>query len=259
LIDRFAGATLQAMSYLFCSILYRTKDFDSKVLLKHLEDSSQAVEGECFSHVEVRRGLEAIFYFAGNYKTKSAEFAAACELFLLDEYGQEIKQTALELGMKKFEFYVWLSSDMSPFDLAMKFTADGFEGMAAEEAQGERVRVSPAGVEYKSEACPITPEQFGLVGGDESKLDEDAYQRAVGDWEGDYAGGALIYQNLKVTRQKVIEALHKAWDAEPIWPVEKQAKKGAKKKKPPKADDKFDFTIPAIPRWEFYKDDKPSE
>lgn len=248
------------MSYLFCSILYRTKDFDAEIMRQHLAESTQTFEGECFTHVEVRRGLEAIFYFAGDFTTKSAEFAAACELFLLDQYGDEIKQTALESGRKKFEFYVWLSSDMSPFDLAMRFTADTFEGMAIDEEHGERVLVSPAGVEHHTEECPITPEQFGLVGKDDSKFDEDAYQRAIDEWEGGYAGGALIYRNLKVSRQKVIEALHAAWDKEPLWPAkEPTAKKSAKKpatkrkaKKPAKPRDDLDFTIPAIPRWDGY-------
>lgn len=148
-----------ALSYLFCSILYRSKDFDAEIMRQHLDGATQSFEGECFTHVEVRRGLEAIFYFAGDFTTKSAAFAAACEL-LLDQYGEEIKQTALESGRKKFEFYVWLSSDMSPFDSAMKSTADTFEGTAIDEEHGERVRVSPAGVEHRTEECPITPEQL---------------------------------------------------------------------------------------------------
>jgi len=211
----------RAVSYLFVAYIYDKRRFSPKAIVDFWSDAEQAFAGEKLVRVAVSPRVDAAFYFAGNFSTKTDAFGYGCEAMLLDEYA-EGPATALRAASEaSFQYAVWLSSDMFDYDVSMLYSAQGFEGRAIIDGRGERVSVKSGRVEhYQAADLALGPRELGFVSEGGGDFDEDAYQQALAEREEPFRPNLLVHDALGVTRGKVIDALHNAWGGkgEVLWP-----------------------------------------
>lgn len=210
------------MSYLFVAYLWEKKRFAPKALSDVWADAEPRFAGEELVHVNVTPRVEAAFYFAGNFPTKSEAFSYGCEAMLMDGWADAPAEARLEAGDNDFRYLVWMSSDMFDYDVVLCFEGATFVGRALIDGEGERVAVEDDAVkDYQFAETMVDPAEFGADGDNEDNFDEAAYQKAVDAREKPFWPGGFVKDTLGVTRQQVIEALHKAWDGkgQPLWPA----------------------------------------
>jgi len=210
------------MSYLFVAYLWESKRFAPHVLVDFWKDAEQRFPGEQLVHVTVNSRVEAAFYFPGNFRTKTEAFSYGCEVMFIDGYAEAPGLERQEVEDFDFRYLVWASSDMFQYDIVTQYHGGFFEGRAIIEGEGERVAVDDGDkvTDYAYGSTTVDPAEFGADGNDDKNFDEDAYHREVENREKPYSPGDLIQKTLKVSRQDVILALHKAWDGKGrvLWP-----------------------------------------
>lgn len=245
------------VSYLFAAYLYDKRRFNVKPIVDLWSDVEPAFAGEQLVRVAVSPRVEAVFYFSGAFSTKSRAFFAACEPLLLDGYAEGPAEALRERGERKFKYAVWLSSDMFDYDISMLFSGDDFEGRAIIEGRGERVSVEGGGVKgYELAPLQFVPRELGLVDEKTGHFDEDAFERIVAEREEPFRPGLLVHDEIGVTRGKVIDALHHAWNdqGEVVWPP------GGPKDTPELRQAIADATNPTIlglPLWDYLAQQAP--
>lgn len=237
------------MSYLFVAYLWEKKRFAPQCLVDAWNEADPRFAGEELVHVTVSPRVEAAFYFTGNFSTKSEAFSYGCEAMLMDGWAEAPAEERREVEDYDFRYIVWLSSDMFEYDVVLRFDGDSFEGRALIDGQGERVSVKDGVVTaYEQSETTVDPADFGADGADDKNFDEGAYHKAVAAREKPFSPGALVHETLGVDRQKVILALHKAWDGKgkTLWP------KGGAQDTPElrKELESGDSFMPALPLWE---------
>lgn len=209
------------MSYLFVAYLWEKKRFAPQVLVDAWAEAEPRFAGEQLVHVSVSPKVEAAFYFSGHFSTKSEAFAYGSEAMLADGWAEAPVEERHEVGDYDFRYLVWISSDMFDYDVALRYEGRSFDGRAIIDGQGERVSVEEDVVkDYALEELNVDPAAFGADGDKDENFDEDAYHKAVADREKPFRPGGLIHETLGITRQQVIQALHKAWDGKGkvLWP-----------------------------------------
>lgn len=236
------------MSYLFVAYLWEKKRFAPQCLVDSWGEADPQFAGEELVHVTVNPRVEAAFYFAGNFSSKSEAFSRACEAMLMDAWAEAPAEERREAGDLDFRYIVWLSSDMFEYDVVLRFQGDSFEGRAIIDGQGERVEVVDGVVTaYELGATTVDPAEFGADGKDDKNFDEKAYEKAMAAREKPFSPGALVRDTLRVNRQEVIEALHRAWDGKGkvLWP-EGGAQDTPELRKELESGESF---MPALPIW----------
>ena len=239
------------MSYLFVAYLWEKKRFAPQCLVDSWGEADPQFAGEELLHVTVNPRVEAAFYFAGNFSTKSEAFSHACEAMLMDAWAEAPAEERREAGDLDFRYTVWLSSDMFEYDVALHFAGNSFEGRALIDGQGERVEVVDGVVTaYEFGATTVDPADFGADGKDDKNFDEAAYEKAMAAREKQFKPGTLVRDTLRVNRQEVIEALHKAWDrkGKTLWP-EGGPQDTPELRKELESGESF---MPALPLWAEY-------
>jgi hypothetical protein len=236
------------MSYLFVTYLWEKKRFAPQVLVDTWDDAEPRFAGEELTHVAVNPRVEAAFYFAGNFSTKSEAFSYGSEAMLMDGWAEAPAEARREAGDYDFRYIVWLSSDMFEYDVVLRFEGNSFEGRALIDGQGERVSVVDGVVtDYELADTTVDASEFGADGDNDENFDEDAYHKAVEAREKPFWPGGLVHETLGVDRQKVILALHKAWDekGKALWP-KGGAQDTSELRKALESGDSF---VPALPLW----------
>lgn len=239
------------MSYLFVAYLWEKKRFAPQCLVDSWSEADPRFAGEELIHVSVSPRVEAAFYFTGNFSTKSEAFSYGCEAMLLDGWAESPAEERREAGDLDFRYIVWLSSDMFEYDVVLRYEGDSFEGRAIIDGQGERVSVVDGVVTaYEFAPTTVNAADFGADGKDDKNFDEAAYEKAIAAREKPFSPGALVHETLGVDRQKVILALHKAWDrkGKTLWPSG-GAQDTPELRKELESGDSF---MPALPLWAEY-------
>lgn len=236
------------MSYLFVAYLWEKKRFAPQVLVDTWGDAEPRFAGEELRHVSVSRRVEAAFYFSGNFSTKSEAFSYGCEAMLMDGWAEAPAEERREAGDYDFQYLVWLSSDMFEYDVVLRYQGNSFDGRGLIDGQGERVAVEDGIVkDYQFAETLVDPAEFGADGEGDKNFDEAAYHKAVEAREKPFWPGGLVKETLGVTRQQVIQALHKAWDdkGQALWP------KGGAQDSPElrKELESGDSFMPGLPLW----------
>lgn len=242
------------MSYLYCVILYEKGRFDPALVEGCVHGCAPSFAGEHLTQISVTAKVDAIFYLAGAFATKALAFMYACEDYLIDGFPDRVAAAFRASGPPAdSRFYVWLSSDMFPHDVAMKYTPDGFEGRALMQDRGEQVLVAKQKLcAYAMEEVAVNPENFGLRGDDESNFDEDAYQAACAKRSEPFDPARWIRGELKVTRAKVIDALQDLESrGKVLWPEGGPRYTPALKKKTARCDDPI---MPDLPLWAYLRE-----
>ena len=129
------------MSYLFVAYLYDKRRCSAKSILGPWADAEPAFAGESLVRVSVSPRVEAVFYVPGSFRLKSLAFSFGCEVFLVDDWAAAPAEALRKAGEKDWQYVAWVSSDMSDYDVAMRFTPDGFDGRAMIDGEGERVAI----------------------------------------------------------------------------------------------------------------------
>jgi hypothetical protein len=212
---------LSGMSYLFVAYLWEKKRFARQVLVDAWEEAEPRFPGEQLVHVNVNDRVEAAFYFPGNFSTKSEAFSYGCEVMLMDGWAEAPADERQEVEDFDFRYLVWMSSDMSEYDVVLRYQGTTFGGRAIIDGQGERVTVDEGAVkDYALADISVDPAEFGADGDKDENFDEPAYHRAVEDRAKPFSPRKIIQEVLKVGRQDVIRALHQAWDDKGtvLWP-----------------------------------------
>lgn len=232
---------LARMSYLFVAYLWEKRRFARSVLEDVWRDAEPRFPGEQLVHVNVNARVEAAFYFPGNFRTKTEAFSYGCEVMLMDGYAEAPVEDRKEVGDYDFRYVVWLSSDMFEYDVVLQYEGDSFDGRAIIEGEGERVAVEEDKVkDYAYGETSVDAAEFGEDG-------ETAYFRALEAKQKPFDPSKIIAETLKVTRQEVIQALHKAWDGKGrvLWP-EGGAKDTEEMRKELETAEPF---MPGLPLW----------
>jgi hypothetical protein len=104
----------------------------------------------------------------------------------------------------------------------------------------------------------IGPRELGLVDESTGHFDEEAYQRALTEREEPFRPGLLVHDALGVTRGKVIDALHNAWDnrGEVLWPSGGAKDTPALRRAIATAEQPI---MLALPLWEYLATERPSK
>jgi len=251
------------MSYLFAAYLWKKQEYAPLTLGSVWREAEPRFAGEELVHVAVTSKVMAAFYFSGNFSTKSEAFAYACETMLLDGWAESPAEERREAGDFEFRYFVWLSSDMFEYDVAVSYDGAGFEGRALIDGQGERVVVDEGVVkDYELANTHVDPAEFGADGEDDEHFDEDAYSEALSEREKPFSPGGWIYDVLGVSRQQVILALHKAWDekGKTLWP-EGGAQDTPELRKELEAGDSCAPDLPMWSEWgeQYVPKEKPAE
>lgn len=236
------------MSYLFAAYLWKKQEYAPLTLGSVWSGAEPRFAGEELVYVTVTPKVMAAFYFSGNFSTKSEAFAYACETMLLDGWAEAPAEERRQAGDNEFRYFVWLSSDMFEYDVAVCYEGTGFQGRAMIEGQGERVVVEEDVVkDYELADTSVDPSEFGANDEDDENFDERAYEKARIEREKPFSPGEWIHDVLGVSRQQVILALHKAWDkkGKTLWP------EGGAKDTPElrKELDAGDSCAPYLPMW----------
>jgi hypothetical protein len=245
------------MSYLFCVILYEKARFDPALIEDHVRGMNPTFAGECLVKIPVTKKVEAIFYLAGAFPTKSLAFMYACEDYLVDGFPDTIAEAFRNSNPPAAgRFYVWLSSDMFPYDVALKYTPDSFEGRAVIEDKAERVALAKGQLlAYELAEHSIQASDFGLRGNDESSFDEDAYHEAIAQWSEPFDPEHWIKTELQVSRLQIINALEDlATKGQVFWPEGGPRFTPALKKKTARCDDPI---LPDLPLWDYLREQHP--
>lgn len=241
------------MSYLFAAYLWKKQEYAPLTLGSVWSGAEPRFAGEQLVYVTVTPKVMAAFYFSGSFSTKSEAFAYACETLLSDGWGEAPAEERRKAGDYEFRYFVWLSSDMFEYDVAVCYEGTGFQGRAMIDGQGERVVVEDDVVkDYELTDTGVDPEEFGVVDEDDENFDEREYEKARIEREKPFSPGEWIHDVLGVTRQQVILALHKAWDkkGKTLWP-EGGAKDTPELRKELEAGDSC---APDLPMWSEWGD-----
>lgn len=186
------------------------------------KDAEPRFPGEQLVHVTVNSRVEAAFYFSGNFRTKTEAFSYACEVMFADGYAEAPAAERQAADDFDFRYLVWASSDMFEYDIVTQYEGAYLEGRALVEGEGERVSVDDTDkvTDYAYGSTTVDPAEFGADGDKDENFDESAYHREVAARSKPYSPQELIQKTLKITRQDVILALHKAWDGKGrvLWP-----------------------------------------
>ncbi len=236
------------MSYLFVAYLWEKKRFEPQCLVDSWAEADPRFAGEELFHVSVTPRIDAAFYFTGNLATKSEAFSYGCESMLMDGWAEAPAEVRREVDDLDFQYIVWMSSDMFEYDVVLRFDGNSFEGRALIDGQGERVSVVDGEVTaYELANTVVDAADFGADGKGDKNFDEAAYHKAVAAREKPFSPGRLVHETLGVDRQKVILALHKAWDdqGKALWP-EGGAQDTPELRKELESGDSF---MPALPLW----------
>jgi hypothetical protein len=244
-------AFLPRMSYLFVAYLWEKNNFAPQCLVDTWAEADPRFAGEELFHVTVNPRIEAAFYFTGNLATKSEAFSYGCEAMLMDGWAESPAEDRREAGDLEFRYMVWLSSDMFDYDVVLCYDGDSFEGRAIIDGQAERVKVVDGVVtDYELASTAVDPADFGADGKQDKNFDEAAYHKAVAAREKPFSPGDLVHKTLRINRQDVILALHKAWDdkGKALWP-EGGAQDTPELRKELESADSF---MPSLPLWTEY-------
>ncbi|MDI1449914.1 hypothetical protein [Polyangium sp. 6x1] len=209
------------MSYLFVAYLYDKRRCSAKALMEPWADAEPGFAGESLVRVAVSPRVEAVFYFPGNFRLKSQAFSFGCEVFLVDDWAAAPAEALRKAGARDWQYVAWASSDMSDYDVAMRFTPDGFEGRAMIDGEGERVALDQGVLRtYEKKTIAASPQELGFGVAGSGAFDEQAFERALVEREEPFRPGLLVHDTLGVTRGKVIDALDNVAEGqgEVLWP-----------------------------------------
>ncbi|MDI3284170.1 hypothetical protein [Polyangium sp. 15x6] len=238
------------MSYLFVAYLYDKRRCSAKAIVDPWSDAEAGFAGESLVRVAVSPRVEAVFYFPGNFRLKSQAFSFGCEVFLVDDWASAPAEALRRAGARDWQYVGWASSDMSDYDVAMRFTPDGFDGRAMIDGEGERIAIDRGVVQtYEKKTIAASPQELGFGTDGSGTFDEEAFERALVEREELFRPGLLVHDTLGVTRGKVIDALHNVADGqgEVLWPRGGPLDTQALRRAVAEAEDPL---VPALPLWE---------
>ncbi|MDI1436412.1 hypothetical protein [Polyangium sorediatum] len=242
------------MSYLFVAYLYDKRRCSAKAIVDPWADVEPRFAGERLVRVAVSPRVEAVFYFPGNFRQKSLAFSLGCEVFLGDDVAAAPAEARRKAGERDWQYVAWASSDMNDYDVAMRFTPDGFEGRAMIDGEGERVVIDKGGLRtYEKKTIAASPQELGFGIEGSATFDEAAFERALVEREEPFRPGLLVHDTLGVTRGKVIDALDIVGEGqgEVLWPKGGPVDSQALRRASVEADDPI---VPALPLWEHLRD-----
>ena len=247
------------MSYLFVAYLYDKRRCSAQAILSPWADAAPGFAGESLVRVAVSPRVEAVFYFPGNFRLKSLAFSFGCEVFLLDDWAAAPAEALRKAGEREWQYVAWTSSDMTDYDVAMRFTPDGFEGRAMIDGEGERVVIDKGAlVTYEKKTLAVDPEELGFGRAESATFEAEAFERALVEREEPFRPGLLVHDTLGVTRGKVIDALDNAAErrGEVLWPKGGPVDTQALRRAVVEADDPI---VPALPLWEHLRGEAKKE
>ncbi|MRG91376.1 hypothetical protein [Polyangium spumosum] len=244
------------MSTLFVAYLFDKRRCSAASLLSPWASLGPRFAGESLVRVAVSPRVEAVFYLPGNLRQRSLVFSFGCEMFLVDDWAAAPAEALRAAGARDWQYVAWASSDMGDYDVALRFTPDGFEGRAMIDGEGERVALKKGVLEtYEKKTIVASPEELGFGAAGGAGFDEQAFERALVEREEPFRPNLLVHDTLGVTRGKVIDALDNlaAGQGEVLWPRSGALDRQALRRAAADADAPI---VPALPLWEHLRDGK---